>query len=179
MLLSHMVLIAVSTGITLSDVTDNGTPIPNLFIDIQWWQVLVAIVLSIIAALGLSPAPWLLGLAMGRIQFTRPASEAHQREIEKLKETHSRELEAKDAAHMRELAARDAFHEAVLRGRDQRYADLAAIRETDRLAAAKNQERADQLTDAAFRMTEVVRANTHVIESVNEIAREAVGNDPA
>lgn len=44
-------------------------------LDLQWWQSVVAIV----AALGLSPAPWILGLALGRITFTATAQAAHTR----------------------------------------------------------------------------------------------------
>lgn len=62
---------------------------PGIFLDlsnIQWWQSVVAI----LGLLGLSPAPWILGLATGRIQFAGPAEKAYASRVEELKDGHAR-----------------------------------------------------------------------------------------
>lgn len=110
------------------------------FLNLQWWQTLI----GIIAALGLSPAPWLLALSTGRIQFSGPATAEKTRALEEQKR----------------------HYEALIAEKDK-------TSETNRIAAEKNKERADIVTDAALGMTKVIEANTHVIASVNEIAREA------
>lgn len=129
---------------TLTVLADGGqAPQPGLVVDLlnlQWWQALVGIV----GLLGLSPAPWLLGLATNRIQFTAPAQAEKQRA-----------LDEKDRHYQALIAEKDKTSEGY------------------RLAAEKNKERADHVTDAALDMTRVIEANTHVIASVNEIAREA------
>lgn len=137
---------------------------------LEWWQSLVII----LGALGLSPAPWLLGMAAGKIQFTAVAAEAHQRELVAKNEAHTRELAARDLSHARELAAKDAYHEALMTGQKERYATLELSNEANRLAAEKQQARADELTDAVFGVVEVVRASSHVISAVNEVTQEVI-----
>jgi hypothetical protein len=99
---------------------------------------------GVLVALGLSPAPWLAALATGRLQFAAPA------------------LAEKERA----LAEQKRHYEALIAEKDK-------TSETNRIAAEKNKDRADQVTDAALGMAKVIEANTHVIASVNEIAREA------
>lgn len=101
-------------------------------------------VVGLIVLLGLSPAPWLTALAMNRLQFTGPAKAEKDRALEEQKR----------------------HYEALM-------AEKEKTSETNRAAAEKQRERADQVTDAALGMTRVIEANTHVIASVNEIAREA------
>jgi hypothetical protein len=64
-------------------------------------------------------------------------------------------------------------YEALLTLERARYAELYKSNEANAEAAEGHRSRAEKVTDAAFAMTEVVRANTHVIQSLNEIAREA------
>lgn len=140
--------------------------IPSL----EWWQSLAII----LGALGLSPAPWLLGMAAGKIQFTAVAAAAHQRELEAKNEAHTRELAARDLSHSREMSAKDSYHEALMTGQKERYATLELSNEANRLAAEKQQARADELTDAVFGIVEVVRASSHVISAVNEVTQEVI-----
>lgn len=133
---------------------DVGPADPSLVIDLlnlQWWQGLI----GIIGILGLSPAPWLLGLATNKIQFTAAA------EREK----------------GRALAKQDEYHKALMDAQKERYSDLERANAKNEEAAATQQARADAATDAIFDMKDVVEANTHVLKSVNQVAREATGQD--
>lgn len=149
-------------------VASGSTPdAPSIVIDLldlQWWQALLAI----IGVLGLSPAPWLLGLAAGKIQFSTPA-----------RADFDRQLKDKDAAHERELAGKDAYYSALLAGKDQRYADLEKANDANREAARRHEDRADQLTEAVLEVAEIVQQNTHIVESFNEVTREVVSDGRA
>lgn len=128
------------------------TPGPSVILDlldIQWWQALGMFV----GALGLSPAPWLLGLAAGKIQFSAPAEREKNRALEE-KERH---------------------YEALLALERQRYADLEKSNEKNAAAAETERKRANAATDAVLEIKDVVEANTHVIASVHQVAREAAG----
>jgi hypothetical protein len=103
--------------------------------------------------LGLSPAPWILGLAVGRIQFTKVA----------------------DALHARELAEQSRHYEALLAVEASRYAELTVTNKANADAVEKHRGRAEEVTDAALQMTEVVAANSHLIAQLNAVAREATG----
>lgn len=138
----------------------NGNEAPAFVIDlldIQWWQAAVAIIVG----LGLSPAPWILGLAVGRIQFTRVANEAHQRE-----------LDARKEAFYAQLAARDKYHADLMDQEKQRYADLEKINEKNAEAAEEQRRRADSMTDALVDATEAIRAGNHIINEFTRAARE-------
>ncbi len=131
-------------------VATSTTGQPSLVVDllqIQWWQGLAAF----LVALGLSPAPWILGLAFNRIEFTAPAA----------------------ARHKAALAEQQRHYEALLDLWKSRYSELEIANAANAASAETHRSRAEKLTDSAFEMTEVVRANTHVIESLNDIAREA------
>lgn len=142
--------------------TEASTPSVTIdLLDLQWWQALIAI----LGILGLSPAPWLLGLAAGRIQFSGPA-----------RKDFDRQLKDKDDAHARELAAKDVYYNALLVGKDQRYADLEKANEANREAARRHEARADNLTEAVLEVAEIVQQNTHVVESFDQVTREAVND---
>jgi hypothetical protein len=128
-------------------------------LNLEWWQSLIAI----LGLLGLSPAPWLLGLAVNRIQFTGPA-----------RADFARQLKDKDDAHQRELAGKDAYYSALLVGKDQRYADLEKANAANLATAEKHEARADELTDAVIEVAEIVRQNTHVVQSFDQVTREVV-----
>lgn len=142
----------------------------SLFGSLEWWHQL-----AILAGLvGFSPAPWMAGLVANKIQFTSVAAAAHQRELEAKNEAHARELEARDLTHSRELDAKDSYHKSLMTGEKERYATLELSNEANRLAAEKQQARADELTDAVFGIVEVVRASSHVISAVNEVTQEVI-----
>lgn len=127
-------------------------------VQIQIWQALIAIAVG----LGLSPAPWILGLAVGRIQFTKVADAAHARELSRVTE-----------AHDRELAEQKRHYDALLALESARYSELSASNRANAEAVEKHRTRAEEVTNAALNMTEVIAANTHVIGQLNEVAREA------
>jgi hypothetical protein len=119
-------------------------------LNLQWWQTLIVI----LGLLGLSPAPWLLGLAAGRIQFSAPARKDFERQ-----------MSVAETAHEKALTEKDRHYQALIEFLQTRYSDLEAANKIEK-------ERADQLTDAAFEMTDVVRASTHALNSLNQVARE-------
>lgn len=131
---------------------------PGLYIDLlnlQWWQTLFVI----LAALGLSPAPWIAGLIANRIQFTSVARKDFERQITDM-----------NKAHARELAARDAYHQGLMTGQLQRYADLERSNTANAAAAERERARADEVTDAALALGEVLEANVHALASIGEAA---------
>lgn len=135
----------------------------GVFIDLanlQFWQTLI----GILGLAGLSPAPWLLGLATGKIQFTAVARKDFERQIAE-----------KDAAHARELAARDLYHQGLMTGERQRYADLERANEANKTAAELNKARADEVTDAALDMVKVVEASNHVMRSIQKAEQIVTG----
>lgn len=141
--------------------TNPGGGTSGVFIDItnlEWWQALSAL----IGALGLSPAPWLLGLATGKIQFSGPARKDFERQLVDL-----------SAAHGRELEARDKYHGALMTGQQTRYADLERSNTANAEAAERERVRADAATEAVWEMAEVAKASAHVMASVGEAARMA------
>lgn len=124
--------------------------------DLQWWQAFAAIV----GALGLSPAPWILGLALGRIQFAKPAREDYEQRIEDLK-----------TSHVAAIAALAAHHAEVVAGKDERAADLRASRDYYRDARNVERDRADKATDQLAEGLELMRLNAHLLESFDEATK--------
>lgn len=163
-MLGFSLTLAVIAASVMADVTDPTTPRGLVldFANLAWWQAL----LGVIFALGLSPAPWITGLAMGRLQFAAAARRDFERQLREQVEMHGRELGAKDV-----------YYGALLDGKDQRYADLKEASTKNAEAAERERRRADEVTDAALDMTEALQASTHVIASVNQIAREAVSDE--
>lgn len=148
-----MIATLLILGKYLTDVGGGPSGIYVDLLNLQWWQGLVAIV----GILGLSPAPWLTGLALNRIQFAGPARKDFERQMTE-----------KDTVHEKALTEQARHYEALLEFHRTRYDDLDK-------SNSIHEERADKLTDAAFQMTEVVKANSHVMASLNEVAREQAG----
>lgn len=111
---------------------------------LEWWQAVVAI----IGVLGLSPAPWLLGLANNRIQFTRAA----------------------DAAHARELAAQSGYHAAILQEKDKAYGELKESQVGYKTATKIERERANKATDALGDVATTLEVVVHLLNSLDEAA---------
>lgn len=125
--------------------------------NLEWWQTLVAIA----AALGLSPAPWILGLALGRIQFAAPAERETDKRIADLKE-----------AHALELKNLTAYHEGILKGKDERYADVKESRDGYKAATVIERERADKVTDTLAEFGELGKLAVHALAALDEVAKE-------
>jgi hypothetical protein len=172
-LLTEMVLAAV---VRLSE-TGGGSPLaPSLVIDLldlQWWQLL----LGITAAAGLSPAPWLLGLARNKIQFTGPADAAHQKQLAEAEEAHDRELAARDAASDRERQALIAYHATLDAAKDQRYADLEVANQRNIEAAEAQRVRADTVTEALTESSQALKMTSHILQELKRSAEEVTPSD--
>lgn len=123
--------------------------------DLQWWQGVVAI----LGALGLSPAPWILGLALNRIQFTKPAQAAFDARVADLKSQHTQSVT--------DLVA---FHADQLSQRDERNGELKTS--LAKMEEARNLERsrADDATAMLGRAVEAVEVSNHLLESLGEAA---------
>ena len=132
-----------------ADVRGGGGQPFNPF-DLEWWQTLGVIV----AATGLSPAPWILGLAIGRIQFTKAA----------------------DAAHERELKAREETNELLMQVKDQRYADLEAANQRTIEVAEVQRQRADAMTDALSQSTDALLVTNHILTEFTRAAKEVTSD---
>lgn len=115
-------------------------------LNLQWWQTLIAV----LAAAGLSPAPWILGLATNKIQFTSTADANYEKRIAEITE----------------------HHDDLVALKDQRYADLEATAQKNERAAAIEKERADAATAALAESTEVVRMTGHIIQELRQAAQE-------
>lgn len=126
--------------------------------DLQWWQALLALA----AALGLSPAPWILGLALGRIQFAGPAQREHEARVNDLKEQHAREL-----------ASQAAYHSTIIGGKDERYGDLLESREGYKAATVIERNRAEKVTDALAEYSELGKLAVHALNSLEVATKEA------
>lgn len=114
--------------------------------NLEWWQSLV----GILGLLGLSPAPWLLGLATGRIQFSAPAEKAYDT---RLKE----QLD---------------HHVQVNTIQTERYTDLKESRNYYRDAYNVEHERANKATETVAEVLEALNATNHVLSSITKAAEE-------
>lgn len=144
---------------------------PSLVIDLlnlQWWQQLGLV----LTALGLSPAPWILGLALGRIQFTKAADAAHQREIDALKEGHAREIENLKETARQERDQLIEYHKNVVNGKDERYADLDEAHKANLGALEAQRVRAETLTDALSESTTALKMTNHILVEMKRSAEE-------
>jgi len=136
--------------------------------DLQWWQAFLAI----IAVLGLSPAPWLLGMAMGRIQFTATAEANYEKRATVIKEGFdARVVDLKDAqqATVQELIT---HHREVLGIQVERYGEMKASRDGYREATKEERRRADKATESVSDIADALKATNHVLTSINEVAAE-------
>ncbi len=93
--------------------------------DLQWWQAAI----GIIGALGLSPAPWILGLAFNRIQFTKPAQANFDARVADLKETHKSATQDLRDHHAAQLATINAADADVREQRDEALGAATRTRE--------------------------------------------------
>lgn len=123
----------------------SGTLVIDL-LDLQWWQILF----GIIAAAGLSPAPWILGLAANKLTFTATAEANYQKRVDDLTE----------------------HHDALVAVKDQRYADLEATAKKNEQALVIEKDRADAATAALIESTQVAKMTVHVIEELRQAAQE-------
>ena len=122
----------------------NGTLVIDLF-NLEWWQALI----GIIGLLGLSPAPWILGLATNKLQFTATADANYEKRVAELTE----------------------HHDALVAVKDERYADLEATAEKNALAVGIERERADAVTAALVESTGVAEMAVHVIGELRQAAQ--------
>jgi len=123
--------------------------------DLQWWQVLVAIV----TGLGLSPAPWLYALASGKIQFTGPATAIFEKRLEDQKNYYENRLQSQEEFYsaIRELDAR-------------RYAEMEQSRDYYRQSRLEEKDRADLATERLAESVEVGKAALQMLRAVDEAA---------
>lgn len=141
--------------------------------DIQWWQALI----GIITGLGLSPAPWILGLATGKIQFTAPADRAYESRVQDLKAGYQLTLQEKDKTHNNATVELTKHHEEIRQYDQERYNEMKLSRDGYRDATTEQRTRADKATDTALRAVEAVEATTHILTSLNEVIGEG-GDKP-
>jgi hypothetical protein len=137
-----------------------GAPASDAIIipPVQWWQG----ILFVVGVLGLSPAPWLLGMARDKIAFTTPMRAAVEARVAEIK-----------GAHERELAERDRHHAAELETRREAYAELAVSRDYYRTARLEEQGRADKASTALAEATaELGRLTSQVLRAFDEAAKE-------
>jgi len=158
--------------IVTAEAGSGGDTTPQLVIDLfnlQWWQALGALAV----ALGLSPAPWILGLAVNRLQFTKTAEAAHQREIDEMKAAHERELTARERSYESQRAQLLEYHGTVIAAKEQRYADLERTNQRNVEVAESQRKRADEVTAALAESTKAVQMTNHVLEELRRSAEEA------
>ncbi len=129
--------------------------------NLEWWQTLIGIAVG----LGLSPAPWLLGMAFGRIQFSAPARATYDERVADLK-----------AQHADAVKALTTYHAEVLTERDGRYAELKQSRDYYREARIVERDRADKVTDQLAEALELARLNTHLLQSLDEATKAFASN---
>lgn len=144
---------------------------PSLTLDLlnlEWWQG----VLGILVTLGLSPAPWILGLALGRIQFTGPAERNYTARTEELKAAHAREVDSVKAAAAQALAGVVAHHAELVAEKDARYAELKESRDYYRTARIEERDRADMATEQLLESVEVAKASMQALTALDEAAKD-------
>lgn len=126
-----------------------GGDAPSLnidLLDLQWWQILV----GILGAIGFSPAPWILGLATNKLQFTSTA-------------------EANFAIRSEEMRK---HFEALALEKDKAYAVLEARTAKIEQAAATDKQTAAVTTEALAESTEVAKMAIHVVQELRQAAQE-------
>lgn len=129
----------------------------TIFVDLAWWQGAVAI----LAALGLSPAPWLIGLATNRLQFTGPAAAAYEARVAELTRAH--------AAAIAEIVA---HHARLIDVKDTQYSEMKESRNYYRAARLAEVDRADKATDQLAGVVEVVKANVQLLDAFDKAVQE-------
>lgn len=128
------------------------------FANTQWWQWLVAT----IVALGLSPAPWILGLATGKIQFTHTAERHFEQRVADLV-----------TANDRLLGMQHDFHGAIDREKDRALAEMTGSRDYYREARLEEKRQKDQVVDALVESIEVAHTGTRALDTIARVAEES------
>ncbi len=155
----------------LTEVSDGGSGLVIDLRDFQAWQIVVGAILGILGGLGLSPAPWLVGLAAGKIQFSAGARRDFERQLKDQDVAHARELTERDAAHAREVEALHRYHEALMAAQMQRYADLERSNAANAAATEEQTRRADRATEVMEVAIGVIEASNHLISSYQAATR--------
>ena len=128
----------------------DSSPVVVDLANLQWWQALI----GLITVLGLSPAPWLLGLASGKIQFSAPAQKAYAERIQDMDE-HHKQVEGIQA---------------------ERYADLKESRNYYRDAFNTEHDRANKATETVAEVLDAIKATNHVMSSITQAAEEVASD---
>jgi len=152
------IVTAVMAAVTHAEVGggQNGTVVIDL-LNMQWWQGITAL----LVALGLSPAPWILGLATNKIQFTSTADAAHQRELDARERSHEEQQE-----QLRE------YHAIVLASKEERYADLVSTNARNVEVADQQKQRGDKLQGALGESTKALEMTNHILTELRQSAEE-------
>lgn len=155
-----LVVLAIATmGRVVAEVNNGGGGVVIDLLNMQWWQSLIAL----LGVAGLSPAPWILGLATNKLQFTAAAEAGYAKRAAELNEYHAKRLEE-----------RDEYHDNLVAVKDQRYADLEATAQKLEAAEALHRDRADQANAALVESTEVVKMTGHIIQELRQAAQEVI-----
>lgn len=121
---------------------------------LEWWQALAAI----IGAFGLSPAPWILGLAFGRLQFSAPAERQTAALVKTLNDAHTLQLSESDAGWQRSYdelkESRDTYKLAWETERDGRAAATEQLADVAKAAGHAAATTVAAVTDAALKPKE-------------------------
>lgn len=128
----------------------DSSPVVVDLANLQWWQALI----GLITVLGLSPAPWLLGLASGKIQFSAPAQKTYAERIQDMDE-HHKQVEGIQA---------------------ERYADLRESRNYYRDAFNTEHDRANKATETVAEVLDAIKATNHVMSSITQAAEEVASD---
>lgn len=124
-----------------------GDPSLNIdLLDLQWWQILV----GILGVLGFSPAPWILGLATNKLQFTSTA-------------------EANFALRAQEMRT---HYDALAAEKDKAYTALEGTVAKVEQAGAIDRQTAAISTEALAESTEVTKMAIHVVNELRQAAQE-------
>ena len=128
----------------------DSSPVVVDLANLQWWQALI----GLITVLGLSPAPWLLGLASGKIQFSAPAQKTYDERIQDMDEHHKQV----EAIHV------------------ERYTDLKESRNYYRDAFNAEHDRANKATETVAEVLDAIKATNHVMSSITQAAEEVASD---
>lgn len=141
-----------ATGVMISGASDpSGGGLYVDLLNVQWWQALIAGAVG----LGLSPAPWITALATGRLLF---------------RADFERQLAKKDEEHSRAMAQQVSYYEGLRELDKERFDELKLTNAANAAAAQTERRRADEVTDAVLEVGDVVKANTHVLNSFHAAA---------
>lgn len=125
--------------------------------NLEWWQTLI----GILGVLGLSPAPWLLGMATGKIQFTAPAAVQAEKRVSDIKE-----------ANVEQVKSLVLYHDGIIKAKDDRYADLLESRNGYKAAVVVERDRAEKSTEMLGDFTELGKLAIHALTALDEAVRE-------